>query len=221
MGINILDMGTHSAAIRPDTEPMDSGIASRQSLAGALFTATQQRLLGLLFGQTGRSYFVTELIELARVGRGTVQRELSRLERSGLVLTERYGNQKHYRANPDSPIFEELRAIVSKTVGVRERVRAALEQLDSRISLALIYGSLAKGSDTANSDIDVLIVSDDLTLEDVFSCVSGVESHLGRRINPTLYTTREFNNRRDNGSAFLNRVLEGPTVSLKGKLNVQ
>lgn len=75
---------------------MDSGTVSRQSLAGVLFTATQQRLLGLLFGQTGRSYFVTELIELARVGRGTVQRELSRLERSGLVLTEWYGYQKHH-----------------------------------------------------------------------------------------------------------------------------
>ena len=221
MGINILNMGTHSAAIRPETEAMHAATVSRQSLAGALFTATQQRLLGLLFGQSGRSFFVTELIELARVGRGTVQRELSRLERSGLVLTERYGNQKHYMANPDSPIFDELRSIVSKTVGVRQQVRAALEQLESRIFLALIYGSLAKGSDTANSDIDVLIVSDDLTLEDVFSCVYGVESQLGRRINPTLYTTQEFSNRRDNGSVFLNRVLEGPTISLKGKLNVQ
>ena len=193
--------------------------ASSKSLADALFTATQQRLLGLLFGQPERSFFVTELIELADVGRGTVQRELSRLERSGLVNTMRRGNQKHYRANADAPVFQELCSIIRKTVGVQEQVRAGLEPLEARISLALIYGSVAKRSDTARSDIDLLVVSNDLTLEDLYSHLFDVEKRLGRKINPTLYTVSEFSKRRTSGNAFLKRVLEGPIALLKGDLN--
>lgn len=88
------------------------------TLADALFTRTQQRLLTLLFGEPERTFFVTELIELAHSGRGAIQRELSRLESSGLLLTKRHGNQKHCRANPDALIFEELCAIVQKTSGI-------------------------------------------------------------------------------------------------------
>jgi predicted nucleotidyltransferase len=191
----------------------------QQSLADALFTATQQRLFGLLFGQPERSFFVTELIELADVGRGAVQRELARLERSQLVLTERHGNQKHYRANPDSPVFKELCSIVSKTVGIEENLRTALQPLRTRISVALIYGSVAKRTDTASSDIDLLVVSDQLNLEDLYSHLSGVEQRLARRVNPTLYTSDEFHKRRSESNPFLSRVLSGPTTVLEGHLD--
>ncbi|MBX9811154.1 MAG: hypothetical protein K2Y16_06015 [Burkholderiales bacterium] len=86
-------------------------------MAGALFTATQQRVLGLLFGQPERSFFATELIALARAGSGAVQRELQRLAESGFVTVTRIGNQKHYQANRAAPIFEELRGMVLKTLG--------------------------------------------------------------------------------------------------------
>lgn len=210
-------MGIQDTDIR---RPPETGQAlNDQSLADALFTATQQRLLGLLFGQPERSFFVTELIELADVGRGAVQRELARLARSELVLIERHGNQKHYRANPDSPIFEELCLIVSKTVGIEESLRSALEPLRGSISLALIYGSVAKQSDTASSDIDLLVVSDDITLEDLYSTLSNTEQRLGRKINPTLYTNNEFRKRRSDDNAFLSRVLAGPTVILEGHID--
>jgi predicted nucleotidyltransferase len=191
----------------------------KQSLADDLFTATQQRLLGLLFGQPERSYFVTELIDLADVGRGAVQRELARLERSQLVLIERHGNQKHYRANPDSPVYNELCSIVSKTIGIEENLRAALEPLAERMSLALIYGSVAKHSDTASSDIDLLVVSDELTLEELYASLADVEQQLSRKVNPTLYTADEFHKRRSVGNAFLDRVLSGPTIILEGQLD--
>ena len=187
-------------------------------MADALYTTTQQRLLGLLFGQPRRSFFVTELIDLAKVGRGAVQRELARLERSGLVVTERYGNRKHYRANADAPIYKELCSIILKTVGIREQVQAALEPLMALISLALIYGSVAKQADTAQSDIDLLVVSDDLGLEELYTHLSVAEKRLGRQISPTLYTAPEFSQRRKNGNPFLNRVLEGPTILLKGEI---
>jgi len=210
-------MGTYPATVRRSTKP--SQRTGEQSLAAALFTATQQRLLGLLFGQPERSFFVTELIELADVGRGAVQRELARLERSELVVTKRHGNQKHYRANPDSPIYKELCSIVSKTVGIEGNLRAALEPLAARVSLALIYGSVAKRSDTASSDIDLLVVSDNLILEDLYANLSAVEQQLGRQVNPTLYTVSEFRKRRSGNSAFLSSVLAGPIIILEGQLD--
>ena len=210
-------MGT-DAAIVPQS-PKAGQRAGEQSLADALFTATQQRLLGLLFGQPERSFFVTELIELADVGRGAVQRELARLARSELVAVERHGSQKHYRANPDSPIHKELCSIVSKTVGIKENLRSALKPLAARLSLALIYGSVAKQTDTAGSDIDLLLVSDELTLEDLYANLSGVEKRLGRKTNPTLYTVDEFRKRRSGNNAFLSRVLAGPTEILEGHLD--
>jgi len=210
-------MGTDAAIVRQS--PKAGQRAGEQSLADALFTATQQRLLGLLFGQPDRSFFVTELIELADVGRGAVQRELARLARSELVVIERHGSQKHYRANPNSPIYEELCSIVSKTVGVEQNLRTALEPLAARVSLALIYGSVAKHADTASSDIDLLVVSDELTLEDLYATLSTVEQQLGRKVNPTLYTDSEFRKRRSGNNAFLNRVLAGPTVVLEGQLD--
>ena len=103
------------------------------SLADALFSTTQQRLLGLLFGQSDRSFYATELIALAGAGSGAVQRELARLEQSGLVTVRRIGAQKHYQANADSPIYEELRGIARRTVGLADPLRKALAPLSSKI----------------------------------------------------------------------------------------
>ena len=220
LGNNIPIMGTRSASTKNGTRAIRAKAVSafRQPLADALFTSTQRRLLGLLFGQPERSFFVTELIELADVGRGAVQRELSRLEYSGLIVTERHGNRKHCRANPDAPIYDELCSIILKTVGMEEQVRAALEPLEERMSLALIFGSVAKRSDTARSDIDLLVVSADLTLEELYSRLSWVEKRLERQVNPTLYTVDEFDRRLATGNAFLKRVLEGPMYLLSGEL---
>ena len=179
----------------------------RTSLADALFTTTQQRVLSLLFGQPSRSFFASELIRLTGSGSGAVQRELQRLVSSGLVTVTRVGKQKHHQANPDSPVFEELRSLVLKTVALIEPIRQALEPLVDGIELALVYGSVVKGTDTAESDIDLLIVSDQLMLEDIFSALASVETKLHRKLAPTLYTTREFREREAAESAFVTRVL--------------
>lgn len=192
---------------------------SSTSLAGALFTLTQQKVLGLLFGQPDRSFFVTQIMDLARSGRGAVQRELHRLESAGLVSVHMHGNQKHYQANRESPLFEELCGIVRKTVGLEEPLRAAVESLPGTVELALIYGSVAKRADTSASDIDLLIVADNLTLEDVYVALSRAEQLLDRKINPTLYTGKEFNQRRARGHPFLKRVMEGPVIVLSGSIN--
>jgi predicted nucleotidyltransferase len=186
------------------------------NLASALFTATQQRVLGLLFGQSGRSFFATELISLAGAGSGGVQREIRRLVDSGLVTVTRIGNQKHYQANRAAPVYRELRDIVVKTLGPAGVLRAALAPLAAQIHSALLYGSVAKGSDSATSDIDVLIVADGLTLEAVYAALAPAEKRLGRRISPTLYTRKEFQRRHAAGNPFVSKVLGGKHVLLIG-----
>ncbi|MEO8224299.1 MAG: nucleotidyltransferase domain-containing protein [Gammaproteobacteria bacterium] len=184
------------------------------SLADALFTTTQQRLLALLFGQSMRSFFASELIEITGSGSGAVQRELRRLSSSGLVTVRRVGKQKHYQANPDCPVFDELCALVRKTSGMVQPIREALAPLRDGIELALIYGSMVKGTETASSDIDLLVVADAMTLETLYSALAPVESTLDRKISPTLYTKNEFESRRDAGNAFLSRVLGGEHLVL-------
>jgi hypothetical protein len=124
---------------------------------------TKQRVIGLLFGHPERSFYVSEIVNRARGGTGIVLRELVRLEKSGLVSVRQVGNQRHYQANPGSPLFEELRSIIDKTVGLVGPLGAALRPLGPRIAAAFVYGSVAKKSDTARSDIDLMIISDQLT----------------------------------------------------------
>lgn len=218
MGISMPNMGRQAgksrkrATSRPKSEVADEGT----SLADALFTGTQQRVLALLFGQPERSYFATELIGLARVGSGAVQRELKRLVDSGLVTVTRLGNQKHYQANRTSPVFDELRGLVNKTVALQEPIRNALKPFKNRVTFAAIYGSVAKRTDAAASDIDLLVVSDEMTFEQLFTALVIVEEDLSRKINPTLYTSEEFERRKNKGSSFLARILEGDHVVLIG-----
>lgn len=198
---------------------MGNSNSAPTSLGDALFPATRQKVLALFFGQPWREFGIGDLIALAGAGSGAVQRELKRLETSGLVSTTRVGKQRRYRANPASPIFSELCAIVRKTIGPADQLRAALEPLSDHISLALLFGSVAKGTDTAHSDIDLLVVSDHLTLEALFSALEAAEAHLGRPVQPTLYTTAEFERRRESDAPFLRKVLAGEHVVLWGALN--
>jgi predicted nucleotidyltransferase len=188
----------------------------RAGLADALFSGTRQRVLGLLFGQPSRSFYATELIGLARSGSGAVQRELAGLLQSGLITVKAIGNQKHYQANPESPIFAELCGIVQKTVGLAEPLKAALAPLALQIIAAFVYGSVAKRTDTASSDIDLLLLSDELSYGDAFGALEAASSALGRTVNPTILTRKEFAKRMKAKESFLTRVLEQPKVWIVG-----
>lgn len=191
-------------------------VAATTRLADALFTTTQQRVLALLFGQTERSFFTKELIDLTEGGSGAVQRQLARLQESGLVVQTTLGNQKHYHANPGSPIFDELRSIVAKMLGPVAILREVLAPVSAELQLALLYGSVAARRDTARSDFDLLLVSDTLTLEQVYEAIAPAEKQLGRPISPTLYTRAEFHKRLQQRSSFLTRLLAGETIALIG-----
>lgn len=188
----------------------------RASLADALFSTVQQRVLGLLFGQPERSFYTGELIQLIGAGSGAVQREIARLEKSGLITMRRFGVQKHYQANPKSPLFQELRSIARKTVALAEPLRAALSPLGKEITAAFIFGSVAKRRDTAASDIDLMVLSDSLTYGDVFTVLEPVNIRLARRVNPTVYSGAEWAKRVRSGNAFVNRVVTQPKLWLIG-----
>jgi len=188
-------------------------------LADALFSQTRQKVLRLFFARGERDFSLKELIEQAEAGSGAVQRELARLVESGLVQVTLQGRQKRYKANPDSPVFPELSSLVSKLLGPEQQIEDALSSIDEKIDMALIYGSVAKKTDHANSDIDLMLVSDSLTLEEVFDALAPAETSLSRIINPTLYKREEFEKRLANNNPFLRKVLEGQYILLKGSIN--
>ena len=209
MGIKMPKMGKSKSSVAPTPQA---------GLAGALFTGTQQRVLGLLFGQPDRSFYATELINLAGVGSGAVQRELARLAQSRLVTVKPVGNQKHYQANPASPIYDELCGVVRKTVGLAEPLRAALAPLAAQIRAAFVYGSIAKKEDTASSDIDLMLVSDTLTYGDAILALQAATAQLGREVNPNIFTPPDFAKRLKEGGSFVSRVMGQPKIWLIGGL---
>lgn len=186
------------------------------SLSDALFTRTQQRVLSLLFGQPGRAMSVSELIQATGAGSGAVQREVARLAGSGLLVSEQIGNQKRYSANPASPIHDELVGIVRKTFGLVVPLRETLEPLADRIEAAFVYGSVAKGRDTVASDIDLFLVSGNLTYADVVGALHPLIEQLGRDINPTIYSRADLRKRVQADNAFVVRVLDQPKLWLIG-----
>ena len=186
-------------------------------IADALFSRVQQRVLAVLFGNPGRSFYANEVIALAGSGTGAVQRELARLEAAGLVTVTRLGKQKHYQANAAAPVFEELRGLVLKTSGLADVLRGALAPLAAQISAAFVYGSVAKRQDTAKSDIDLMVVSDSLSYADLFAALEEATNRLGRPVNPTVYSRQELDKRIRADNAFIKRILAQPKLWVIGE----
>lgn len=222
MGMILPNMGTKKSPRRESgaaltgnrPRPLSSG------LANALFTATQQRVIGLLFGHPERSFYVSEMLARTGSGTGALRRELDRLQEAGLVTAQTVGNQRHYQANANSPVFQELVQLVRKTVGAVEPIRDALDSVRDKLAVALLYGSAVKGTDQSSSDFDLLVVSDDLTLEALYAALAPAEASLGRRIQPTLYTQAEYRRRRQSDQSFVSRVLADETLVLIGDPDV-
>jgi DNA-binding transcriptional ArsR family regulator len=186
------------------------------SIAAALFSDSQSRLFRWLFGQPEREFHLSELRRLTGLGSASLQRELNRLADAGLVHSERVGNLRRFKANPQSPIFSELVVLTRKTLGVEPTLREALLPLAPDLQAAWVYGSVAKQTDTAQSDIDVMLVGENLLLSGVLALLVPLEAQLGRKINPTCFTPAEFERRRTEPDSFVNRVLAQPVLPLIG-----
>lgn len=185
-------------------------------LSNALFSKVQQRVLALIFGHSERSFYTSEIVRSIRSGTGAVERELSRLKSSGLVSVERIGNQKHYRANPDSPIFAELKSLVLKTVALAEPLKQLLEPLSDKIDTAFIYGSVAKGTDTARSDIDLMVIGNDLDYVGLYSALQDAERKLSRKVNPTFLSPTDWKRKTAEKGSFFSKVNAQPKIFILG-----
>jgi predicted nucleotidyltransferase len=186
------------------------------SLSDALFSKVQQRVLALIFGHPERSFYASEIMRNVNSGVGAVERELSKLERSGLVSVERIGNQKHYRANPAAPIFAELRGLVDKTVGVAEPIKKSLQPFADRIKSAFVYGSVARGTDTARSDIDLMVIGDDLNYSDLYTAAQDVTTTLGRKLNPLFLSERDWHRKASDSGSVFNKISLSPKIFIIG-----
>lgn len=188
------------------------------SMANALFTNSQARVLRWLFGHPERSFHLSELRRLTGLASASLQRELNRLAEAELIHSERVGNLRRFQANPQSPVFHELIALTRKTLGIEPMLREALQPMESRLRVAFVYGSVAKQTDTAQSDIDLMLVGEQLRLSDVLDLLIPLETELGRKINPACYTPAEFERRRAEADSFVNRVLAQPILPLIGNI---
>ena len=187
------------------------------SIASTLFSDSQSRIYRWLFGQPEREFHLSELRRLTGLGSASLQRELNRLATAGLVCSERIGNLRRFRANPHSPVYSELITLTRKTLGAEPLLRQALGALVPDLQAAWIYGSVAKQTDTAQSDIDVMLMGNNLLLGKVLELLVPLEAQLGRKINPTCYTPEEFQRRRSEVDSFVNRVLAQPVIALIGE----
>jgi predicted nucleotidyltransferase len=195
---------------------MGTKAADRSGLAAALFPPVLRRVLGLLFGQPDRSFQSAELIRLAGSGTGAAHRVLTRLASAGLVTVARSGNQKHYQANASSPVFGELQRLVVKTVGVVDPLRQALAVKAGEMRAAFVYGSVAKGTDKAGSDIDLMVISNTLGHADLFGILQPVESVLARHVNPTVMSRKAWRAKRADPTSFAARIAAGPRLLVIG-----
>lgn len=184
------------------------------SLALALFTDRQVRLFRWLFGQPDRSFYLNELLRLTGLSSASLQQELKRLTEAGVVSSTRTGNLRLFQANPASPLFPELLSLTRKTCGVPALLAQCLAPLQGRLAHAWVYGSVAKQEDTSASDVDVLLVGNDLRLAEVLELLQPAEEALRRKVNPTCYSVAEFERRRSDPDSFVSRVLAQTTVPL-------
>jgi predicted nucleotidyltransferase len=185
-------------------------------LGSALFGKTRRGVLGLLYARPDEAFYLRQITREVRAGQGAVQRELQRLADANILLREARARETYYRANRACPIFAELHGLALKTVGLADVLRDALLPFRDRIRLAVVYGSQATGTATAASDIDLLVVGspDEIPLH---KAITQAEGRLGRPVNYTLLSPREFTRRRRQRGGFIMRILTGPTILLLGR----
>lgn len=186
-----------------------------EATASVLFGKTRQAVLTLLFEQPGQTFYLREISRLIGIGTGALQHELNQLQKADLIVRAKDGNRVAYQANTLHPVFTDLQSLVSKTCGLPVQIKTALQPLGGQITFAAIYGSLAKGTNHARSDVDLLIVGK-LTLEQAIAAVAPIEGHIGREISVRLYSSEEFRQRRAQEDSFIQGVMAGQLMTLLG-----
>jgi len=185
-------------------------------LGDALFTTTQQKVLGLLYSQPSRSFYTREIIRLTDMGVATIKRELDRMLAAGILYLTKIGNQHHYQADPECPIYNEIVEIVKKTFGISGVIKTALSPISNKIVWAFIFGSVASGKELSTSDIDLMVIGD-ISFSETVNAIYPIQESLGREINPKIYSVKEWNKMYKQKNAFITEVLTKPRMDIVGK----
>ncbi len=188
---------------------------SELTVATALFGKTQRAMLALFFMRPEQSFYLRQILRTARIGQGAAQRELARWVEAGLLIRTRRGNLVYYQANVDSPVFAELKALTVKTAGVADVLRESLAELAERITAAFVHGSMARGTEKSDSDVDVIVIGK-VTFSEVVAAFRGAHAHIGREVNPTVYSEKEFREKLHARHHFLTAVAAAPKLFLIG-----
>ena len=181
----------------------------------ALFGRTRRAILALLYGHPERAYYLREIVRATGLGLGPVQRELAQLTAARIITRSDSGHQVYFRANTDSPIFADLKNLIAKTAGAADAIREALLPLQERVALAFVFGSVARGEETRESDIDVLVVGD-VSFAEAVRALRDAHERLEREVNPSVYPLEEFKRRIEEQHYFLREVLSGPKLFVVG-----
>jgi DNA-binding transcriptional ArsR family regulator len=178
----------------------------RPSTLDALFTGPRQGILAATLMEPDRWWYLSDLARHLGVHHATLQRELTRLTKAEILLSKRDGNRAYYRANPDSPIFPELRTLLAKTAGLVDEIRAALLPFMRAIKVAFVYGSIPRGAESSESDVDLMVVGD-VGLKALAPSLGEAEQRLRRPVNASVYSEKEFAERLSASGSFLRNVL--------------
>lgn len=179
-----------------------------------MFSPYRRRVLATLFLSPDEQFHVRELARITGVSAGSLHRELKAMAESGLLLREKIGNQVFYRADVGCSIHQELAAIFRKTMGLTSLVQHALSEIDEKVDVAFVFGSMASGHQHAGSDLDVCVLGD-VSLIEVVSALSSLQDQLRREINPVVMTTTKFSDLAIKGDRFVSRLIDEPKLFLK------
>ncbi len=193
-------------------------LMSNSATLETIFPSVRARILSTVLLEPRRWWFLSELARHLEAGPSSLQRELESLVNSGILERREDGRRVYFRANAGSPVFADLRRLVEKTAGVVPALARALDPFEDRIELAFVYGSIASGQERASSDVNVMIVGSVKQI-DLVQALRKLEDRLGREVNATLYSPREFRAKLASGDYFLRSVLKGRTILLKGSLD--
>ena len=186
-----------------------------RAVADLLFGQTRRSVLSLLYGHADEEFYLRQIARRVGTSVGAVQREVRQLSDAALITRSVQGNQVLYQANSKSPIFSELKSLITKTAGVHDVIREALLPLYDRIRSAFIYGSVARQEENATSDVDLMVIGK-AGFGEIVSCLQAAQRVLSREVNPTVYSMAEFQRKLQRGNHFLTRVLEGQKLFVLG-----
>jgi len=189
-----------------------------KDISAALFPGTKRKILALFFLNPDQEYYFSEVVRLTGTRQGVIQRELKSLTEAEILTSEKRGRQKFYSVNRKHPIFQDLRNIIFKTFGVIGKIREALEPAAEQIKTAFVYGSFARGDEVSGSDLDLFVIGS-LGLDELVSILSDVEQAIGREINPTLFSAKEFRKKWSQKNHFLKSIAKSGKEYVIGSEN--